>query len=300
MSKLRLKVSFSSGETSAWMAKRINEELSDKFEIVNIMANTSRERDESLEFADRCDREWGLNLIYVEAVVNPEFGKGTSHRVVNFDTAARDGSVFEEVIKVYGIPNMDFEPCNREMKLNAMRSYMRSIGWEDYQTAIGIRMDETRRVNPKTAAANKIIYPFIDIWPTDKQDVETFWESMPFRLNLKSYEGNCKNCFKKSDKKLFRLAAERPHDFDWNRKIEQQYGWHGAPTYGKEDPERSPRVFFRRYRSADDIVAQARALGYVPTIPMREVRSHEARQFNLDLDVGGCGESCELYPMESA
>ena len=59
-------------------------------------------------------------------------------------------------------------------------------------------------------------------------------------------------------------------------------------------------MFFRGRRSTDDMFAQARALGYKPMIPVREVRSHEARQFHLDLDADGCGESCEAYAMEAA
>lgn len=298
MGKPRLKLSFSSGKTSAYMAYLVNTHLADQYEIVNIMANTSREREESLVFADKCDKAWGLNLKYVEAVINPVFGEGTTHRVVTFETAARNGEVFEDMIRVYGIPNMDFEPCNRELKLNAMKSYMRSIGWTNYQTAIGIRMDEQRRVNPAVAAANKIIYPLIDIWPRDLQDVEAFWEDQPFTLELQPHEGNCKGCFKKSDKKLFRSIIERPQDFDWHREMEEKYGWCGAPTYGEVVEGRKPRVFFRNYRSTDQLIAQARALGYTPVIPMREVRSEAARQFNLDLDAGGCGESCEPFAME--
>lgn len=296
--KPRLKVSFSGGKTSAYMAHLIKTHLSDQYETVFIMANTSRERGETLEFADRCDRAWGLNLVYVEAVINPVFGEGTTHRVVTFDTAARNGEVFAEMIKVYGIPNMDFEPCNRELKLNAMKSYMRSIGWTDYQTAIGIRMDESRRVNPAAAAANKVIYPLIDLWPRDLQDVETFWEDQPFTLELQPHEGNCKGCFKKSDKKLFRSVLERPQDFDWHREMEAKYGWHGAPTYGQVVEGRKPRVFFRNYRSTDQLIAQARELGYVPAIPLREVRSEAARQSTFDFDAGGCSESCEPFAME--
>ena len=280
------------------MAKLAKDNLSEKYEIVFIMANTSEEDERTLRFANRCDEEWGLGLVIVEAVINPEFGKGTTHRVVTFETAARSGEVFEDVIKVYGIPNMDFEPCNREMKLNAMKSYMRSIGWGDYETAIGIRMDETRRVNPDVAAKNKIIYPLIDIWPRDKQDVRDFWDDQPFRLGMQEHEGNCKTCWKKSDKKHFRLISEQPQSYDFNRRMESIYGWHGAPHYGNPPIEGTKRVFFRNHRSTDDMFAQARELGYKPNVPVKEVRSHAARQFNLDLDVGGCGESCEPYPME--
>ncbi len=274
--------------------------MSEKYELVFIFANTSQEDERTLAFVDRCDREWGLGVVWVEAVINPVFGQGTTHRVVSFETAARNGEVFEEMIKVYGIPNEHFEPCNRELKLRAMDSYMRSIGWANYETAIGIRMDERRRVNPANAAKHEIIYPLIDIWPRDKQDVTTFWEDQPFDLGLEDHEGNCKTCWKKSDKKHFRLIAEQPESYDFNRRMEAMYGWHGAPHYGTPSTGGQKRVFFRGRRSTDDMFAQARALGYVPQIPSREVRSHEARQFNLDLEVGGCGESCEAYAMEAA
>lgn len=297
LQKPRLKVAFSTGATSAMMARLIQLNWSHIYDIIYIMANTSREDDRSLEFGRQCDQAWGLGLVIVEAVVHPDERKGSSHRVVTFDTACRDGSVFEDVIKKYGIPNMDFEPCNRELKLNAMNSYMRSIGWADYQTAVGIRMDESIRVNPVEAAKARIIYPLIDVWPRDKQDVRDFWEDQPFRLEIEEYEGNCKVCWKKSDKKLFRLAAEHPEHFDWTREMEQKYGWHGAPHYGAPTPDGMARVFFRRHRNTDAVLAEAKALGYVPGIPVKEVRSHAARQYHLDLDVGGCGESCHPFQM---
>jgi hypothetical protein len=296
--KPRLKVSFSGGATSGMMAKLCKDRLSDKYEIVFVFANTGEEDERTLQFVNRCDQEWGLGVAWVEAVVNPVFGQGTTHRVVTFETASRHGEPFEEVIKVYGIPNQYFEPCNRELKLNAMNSYMRSIGWTNYKTAIGIRMDETRRVNPVTAEKARVIYPLIDIWPRDKQDVRDFWEDQPFRLGLEEHEGNCKTCWKKSDKKHFRLIAEQPESYEFNRRMEALYGWHGAPHYGTPSSDGVKRVFFRARRSVDDMFAQARELGYKPSIPVKEVRSHEARQFNLDFDVGGCGESCELYPTE--
>lgn len=298
--KPRLKISFSGGRTSALMAKLAKERLADKYELAFVFANTSLEDERTLQFVDRCDREWGLGVVWLEAVINPVSGEGTTHRVVTFETAARNGEVFEEMIKVYGIPNQSYGHCTRELKLSAMKSYMRSIGWFAYETAVGIRMDERRRVSPTMASSHRIIYPLIDMWPLDKQDVTTFWEDQSFDLGLEDHEGNCKTCWKKSDKKHFRLIAEQPESYDFNRRMEAMYGWHGAPHYGTPSPGGQKRVFFRGRRSTDDMFDQARALGYVPQIPSREVRSHEARQFNLDLNVGGCGESCEAYAMEAA
>lgn len=299
MTKPRLKVSFSGGKTSGLMAKLIKDNWSDLYEIVFVFANTGREDEKTLIFVDRCDKEWGLNVVWLEAEVYHCEERSTGHRVVTFETASRNGEPFEEVIKKYGISNYSFEPCNRELKLNTMNSYMRSIGWDDYYTAIGIRTDEMRRVSTRAGLA-KILYPLVDTWPTDKQDVADFWEEQPFQLGLPEHLGNCVTCWKKSDRKLFQVYAERPEAFEWNDRMEREYGWHGAPWYGTPTEEGHPRTFWRGNRSTEQLLAQARGLGVQPFIPIRETRSMAARQFGLDFESGGCSESCEAYPMENA
>lgn len=299
MNKARLKVSFSGGKTSGMMAKLIKDNWSDLYEIVFVFANTSREDEKTLVFVDQCDKAFGLNLVWVEAEVHHGEERASGHRVVTFETAKRNGEVFEEVIKKYGISNFKFEPCNRELKLNSMNSYMRSIGWDDYHTAIGIRTDELRRVSPK-AGLNKILYPLVDTWPSDKVDVADFWDAQPFKLDIEEHFGNCVTCFKKSDRKLFKVYAERPQVFDWNARMEQEYGWYGAPWYGAPSDDGHVRTWWRGNRSTEQLLAQAREAGVQPLIPIREMRSMAARQFGLDFESGGCSESCEAYPMEDA
>lgn len=292
-----LKVSFSGGKTSAYMAWLIKKYLSPFFEIVYTFANTGLEDERTLIFVDRCSREWDLNVVWLEAVVHQEERRGCTHKIVDFETASRNGEPFIEVIKKYGIPNMDFQPCNRELKLNTMKSYMKSIGWKDYMTAIGIRTDEDRRVNAKIASDNNIIYPLINIWPRDKEDVTIFWEDQPFELGLEEHEGNCVTCWKKSDKKIFRLIQENPEAFAWNREMERLYGWHGAPYYGVPQPNKKPRVFFRGYRSTDDMFAQAAEVKQQKVIQIVAEKEWLDRQKTFDFDAG-CSESCEMFEME--
>src|SRR5882672_246036 len=161
----RLLVSFSGGRTSAFMAKRLKDFYAHIFEMIFVIANTGQEHEKSLIFADRCDREWGLGLVWVEAVVHHGEKIGCTHRIVTFETASRNGEPFEQVIKKYGIPNKAYPHCMRELKLNPMHSYMESIGWRDASTAIGIRADERRRIS-KDADKYGIAYPMINLFPT--------------------------------------------------------------------------------------------------------------------------------------
>jgi len=44
--------------------------------IIYAMANTSKEREESLEFMNECDKHFKLNMVWIEAIINQEKRKG--------------------------------------------------------------------------------------------------------------------------------------------------------------------------------------------------------------------------------
>lgn len=257
------------------MARRLQQKYSQYFDMRFGFANTSEEDERTLIFVDRCDREWGLNLVWLEAVTHPGERKGATHRIVDFASAARDGSVFEDMIKKYGIPNRAYPHCNRELKLNPIRSYLDSIGWGDCLSAVGLRADEPGRFSKK-AAAQRIVYPAAHWFPTTKPDVMEYWEDMPFDLGLRDHEGNCKWCWKKVLSKLVRQAHERPEVFDFPLRMEAEYPLAGHNVDG------TPRTFFRENRSALDIlhIASTSDRIYPPERPD---------------DSGGCSESCEAF-----
>lgn len=279
--KRRLQISFSGGATSGFLTHWALENLANQYdEIVVTFANTGQEDERTLRFVDRCDREFSFNTVWLEAVVHPRSGDGTTHRVVTAETATRDGSLFEAAIRKYGIPNKNFPHCTRTLKLHPMRSYLRSIGWDvgTYTTAIGIRADETRRV-AKNAAVQNIIYPLVDL-DVDKQDVREWWAKQSFQLGLPEHRGNCTWCWKKSLRKHLLLLEEDPDALAFPDAMEQQYGAAGAGFRGVN------RVFFRERRSARDIIRIASV-----------VDPSAARTPGLD-ENGGCSESCEVYDME--
>lgn len=279
MSKPRLLCSFSGGKTSAFMTKWCLDNLGDVYDIKTVFANTGEENEKTLTFVNNCDLVFGFNTAWVEAV--PMEGRiSTKHDLVDFKSASRNGEPFERIISKYGIPNTVFPHCTRELKLNPITSFLVSQGWEkgSYATAIGIRIDEKRRVS-KEADVRSIIYPLIDLIPMDKQDIETAIHLWPFKLELMEHQGNCKTCWKKSFKKLYKIAQETPEYFDFNKRMEEKYGRTGAGSLAGDS-----RVFFRMATPTSKLILAAMECVTPPTIPLED---------------GGCSESCEIYDTES-
>lgn len=291
--KERLLVSFSGGRTSAYMTWWLMNEWKerDNWEITVVFANTGKERIETLEFINNCDHIFGFRTVWIEGVVNPDFGKGTSFKIVDFESADRTGGPFENVIAKYGIPNKKYPHCTRELKGVPIKAYARSIGWDDYYTAIGIRSDEFDRMSENKKAL-KYIYPLIQWNPIVKSHVNSFWSNQPFDLQLKSYEGNCDFCWKKSLRKHLTLISENPFIADWWENQETKYENYTPVTRSEQN---TPYRFFRNNLS----VAEIKQLALRPFKKAKdESKIITYRQLSLDEEMdmpSGCTESCEPF-----
>ncbi|MEZ4941791.1 MAG: hypothetical protein R3D58_13005 [Saprospiraceae bacterium] len=200
-------VSFSGGRTSAYMAYRLQfDPVYAQIEKRYVFANTGKELEETLLFVNECDNRWGLNITWIEALVNPVHGQGTRYRKVSFETASRNGEPFSDVIAKYGLPGKDAPLCSKELKTRPISKWAKDNFGTDYQMAIGIRIDERSRQKPDKYK----VYPLIDWFPTWELMVRSFWAKMDFDLGLKDYEGNCDLCWKKSLRKRMTLISERP------------------------------------------------------------------------------------------
>jgi 3'-phosphoadenosine 5'-phosphosulfate sulfotransferase (PAPS reductase)/FAD synthetase len=302
----RLIISFSGGETSAYMSWLLLTTYRDRWDdIIIVFANTGQENEETLVFVDMCDRllfaPLGFRVIWIEAVQQHGARKGALGKVVTFETATRDGSLFEDMIRKYGIPNRKYPHCNRELKLNPIINYARSIGWEtkSYETAIGIRADEIDRMSSK-AEANRLIYPLIQLQPTTKPQINSWFKARPFRLQLKGYQGNCRWCWKKTFRKHFTIISENPDFYEFPRQMEQRYGKANHESRLDPSDQHTPladdyrRTFFRENKSADDLFAEYEKIKdtFVPA-------EDDAVVYDPSLDTGGgCEESCEVFADE--
>lgn len=276
--KQKMQISLSGGQTSAYMAIKLIEEFGGKYDFITTFANTGMEHEKTLEFVNAMDINYGLNVVWLEAVVQYGSRRSTRHKIVNFETAARNAQPFHDVIRKYGVPNPSYLHCTRELKRNVMQSYLKSIGihYSKIPTAIGIRDDERSRISKEKDKYN-LIYPMIDMFPTDKQDVLDFWDEQYFNLGLNEWDGNCAGCFKKSFKKIFKQIDADPKLLDFHKSMESKY-----PQVGNKKDYKIDRVFFRGNIAAKDL----------EEMYFEDRKSDDP---SMHVEDGGCSESCEAW-----
>lgn len=292
--KRRLLLSFSGGETSGFMTQWCLANMSDRYEMRVVFANTGYENEETLIFVDECSRHFGFDCEWVEARTNPKHGKGVFGQRVNFQTASRNAEPFRDMVAKHGIPNKNFPHCSRELKNRAIRNYIKHTGWSDYYTAIGIREDEFDRIS-ESRKADKLIYPLIVGCPMRKQGINAYWHKMPFRLRLKGYQGNCKVCWKKSLRKLLTIAKENPEAFIPFQEMEAEFENYSPET--RISKPNFPIRFFRGNLSVSQILEMSKgefepAVDDAIAVPIYK----QTLLFGNEMDVSfGCTESCEVF-----
>lgn len=223
-------ISFSGGRTSAYMLYKVLEcgggQLPNDTKIV--FANTGKEDEATLKFVQACSDNWNVPIIWVEYQhEEPNF------KVVNFETASRNGEPFEDLIRNGSrryLPNPMTRYCTVDLKIKAAQRYLFSIGWKNWDNLVGIRADESRRVakiraNPSNG--NKGITRFMPLAEAGvtKEMVSEFWKNQSFDLKLPNmngvtYHGNCDLCYLKGGSQVLSLIAEKPERAIWWAKME--------------------------------------------------------------------------------
>lgn len=219
-----VQIAFSGGRTSGFMLHEIleaNGGIPDRCKVT--FQNTGREMPQTLDFVREVGERWQVPITWLEYRAEaPFFG------IVDYQSASRDGEPFEALIerRKY-LPNAVTRFCTIELKVRTAKRYLRSLGWDYWANAVGLRADEPRRLNkPQPKDRWTVWTPLADAG-VRKADVAAFWARQPFDLLLPNangicWLGNCDGCFLKSESSIAALTRDFPERAAWWEAMEKK------------------------------------------------------------------------------
>lgn len=227
-------ISFSGGRTSGYMLHRILQAHGGTLpdDVVVCFANTGKEMPETLDFVQECSERWGVPIVWLEyrhRTDDPKFV------IVDHATASRNGEPFSAVIRHRSrLPSPVIRFCTVEMKILTIARYLWSLGWDEFDMAIGMRADEPGRVakvrgNPSGGTRGLTRILPLATANVAVEDVAAFWSAQPFDLMLptsngKTMHGNCDLCHLKGASQILSLIREQPARATWWIAQEQAMG----------------------------------------------------------------------------
>lgn len=234
-------ISFSGGRTSGYMLYQILQAWCGQLpsDVHVTFANTGKERDETLDFVKDCGDHWGVDITWLEYASK----KGKHYyKKVNYTKASRNGEPFDNFLntayekrlkkglKGNPLPNPVARSCTKFLKIELMRHFILEKGHKQYDTILGLRYDEPRRVAKQKQQETKNRYRTMPLYDSKvtKQDVNDFWNLQNFNLKLpvinnETPHGNCDLCFLKNVKKVHSLIQENPEKAEWWAKTEERF-----------------------------------------------------------------------------
>jgi len=196
-------------------------------EAMVCFANTGKEDEATLKFVQDCSDNWNVPITWLEYVDAEE--TKDRWKQVNFETASRDGEPFEALIRKRNyLPNPVSRFCTVELKVRTIHRYLKANGWTEWDSMLGIRADEQRRLakigNQDYGKHEEKIAPLGGMGVT-KETVGNFWRNQSFDLGLPNMNGvtmhgNCDLCFLKGGAQVLSLIQEKPERAVWWAKME--------------------------------------------------------------------------------
>ena len=245
-------ISFSGGRTSAYMLWRVLEANGGKLpdEAIVCFANTVKEEEATLRFVRDCEVNWDVKIHWIEY----QYAEKPADRwkLVDFETANRDGTPFFELIDQNGslyLPNPVARICTAKLKIRPIHNFIKSLGFDHNENMdwVGIRYDEQRRA----AKIDRSRTPLVTAKVT-KETVGEFWRNQSFDLGLPNMNGvtmhgNCDLCFLKPTRQIVSLIREKPERADWWIKMEN-HAQSSNKTYGDGAKFRKDRPSYARLK----------------------------------------------------
>ena len=269
-------VSFSGGRTSAYLCKVMIDKFG-KDNVDFIYMDTGAEHPKTYEFIKKVNEEFKLGLVCLRGDFSRPLGGGVYYNVVDINDLKQDLKPFEQMAAKYGVPYIGGMFCTDRMKLKPFKKYCDdAYGKKSYETWLGIRADEPKRLTPK---------PFIkymaEITDAEKQDILNYWSKMPFDLGIEEWLGNCVFCPKKSNLKLASAQRDEPkhyHDFI------------SLLTSGSVRVDDNTGHYSKMYRGKQSLPS------LIATFDGSTGKEIKARiRGSKMIDTNSCSESCEVF-----
>ncbi|PHM48390.1 phosphoadenosine phosphosulfate reductase domain-containing protein [Xenorhabdus sp. KK7.4] len=277
-------VSFSGGRTSAYLVYLMEQRRKQGEDVRYVFMDTGAEHPSTYRFVRELVKFWDIPLVVLQADINPQLGASNGYTIwepKDIQTRMPILKPFTEMVKKYGTPYIGGAFCTDRLKLRPFRDYCNDhFGRGNYQTWIGIRADEPRRLTRKGGVSY-----LADISDVDKQDVLDWWQEQPFDLSLPEHLGNCVFCIKKSAKKLGLACRDEP-----GLKIQFEEQCINA-DYIRDGHRKTPKdIMYRGNMSLDGIARMYSNVDYQNLY--QEMIA--AKRF----DTGSCSESCEIFQLD--
>lgn len=174
-----------------------------------LFADTGQEFPQTYQFVDDVKRAWGVSI-------------ATVHRPGYFTQLITDKKF---------LPNPVMRFCTTELKLKPINDWMYARGHKEWETVVGIRADEPKRV--AIMRERGLCIPLAEAGVT-VEDVMAFWGHQPFDLQLRPHESNCDLCFLKGARLRQQIMRDHPETADWWIEQERRIGARfrvDAPSY---------------------------------------------------------------------
>lgn len=198
-----------------------NSGLPDDGRVQVTFQNTGREMPETLDFVQEVGSRWGVPIVWLEyRTAHPFF------EIVSHNSASRDGEPFAVLIEKRGfLPNQQARFCTIELKVRTAKRYLRSLGWEHWTNAVGLRADEPHRLNKPPPKDRWTVWTPLADASVGRHHVSEFWEAQPFDLRLPNVRGNCwlgncDGCFLKSEASIAAFTRDFPERAAWWERME--------------------------------------------------------------------------------
>lgn len=264
-------ISFSGGRTSAYLVHLFKSDPNAHF----LFMDTGAEHPATYQFIKDIVNHWGVDLVCLRVVVNPEMGKGGDYRVIDLDDLKQDLKPWEDMLAKYGALAFDMAYCTARMKTEPFKKYCEDqFGKGNYEAWLGIRADEPKRLTPKDG-----IRYLAEISDFEKDDVLDWWETQPFDLAITEHLGNCVFCIKKGLNKVALAAKDEP---------EMAVRWIGVtegPNVRTEGRKHNHKRMYRKRLHMSDVIEAFK--------DHDRDEMYKALRSSKRYESGSCSESCE-------